>query len=219
MTRVKICGITTEDDLETAVDAGTDAIGVICDVPVDTHRELSPDRAAELVAAAPPFVTTVLVTMPDDPVAATELMDVVGADALQVHGTLEPAELASVRERIDATLLVALDADDATAAIAERYDAVADGLLVDTPGEGGGGGTGETHDWTRTRTATAALDSPLILAGGLSPENVADAVRTVDPFAVDVASGVETRDGGKDADAVRTFVERAKTASTPALQS
>ncbi|WP_306058612.1 phosphoribosylanthranilate isomerase [Natronococcus wangiae] len=219
MTRVKVCGITDEAALETAADAGADAIGVICDVPVDTHREVASDRAAELVAAAPPFVTTVLVTMPTDPAEAIELVDAVGPDAVQIHGTLEPDELASVREAIDASLLVALDADDADAATAGRYDAVADGLLVDTPGEGGGGGTGETHDWNRTRTATADLESPLILAGGLTPENVVDAVRTVDPSAVDVASGVEGREGGKDADAVQTFVERAKNASTPALQS
>jgi phosphoribosylanthranilate isomerase len=216
MTRVKICGITTETDLETVVDAGADAVGIICDVPVDTHREVTPERAADLVAAAPPFVTTVLVTMPETPTEATRLLETVGPDAVQVHDTLEPDELATVRTDAEATVLAALGTDDVATGTAEAYADVADGLLVDTPAEDGGGGTGETHDWARTRDLTENLPAPLILAGGLTPENVADAVRTADPFAVDVASGVETPDGGKDADAVRAFVERAKNASAPA---
>lgn len=213
MARVKICGITNEDDLETAVDAGADAIGIICDVPVDTPREVEPDRAAELVAATPPFVTTVLVTMPETSDEAIRLAGAIEPDAVQIHGTLEPAELAPVRRETTAALVLALDADDATTA--ERYDSVVDALLVDTPGAAGGGGTGETHDWDRTRAAVDDLESPLILAGGLTPENVADAVRTVEPFAVDVASGVEADGGVKDADAVRAFVESAKNVHNP----
>ncbi|MDG5818269.1 phosphoribosylanthranilate isomerase [Natronococcus sp. A-GB7] len=219
MTRVKLCGTTDEDDLETAVAAGADAVGLIAAVPVDTHRELAPARAAELAAAAPPFVTTVLVTMPETPAAAIELVETVSPDAVQLHGTLEPEDVATVRENVDATVLVVLEAGETDAGTAERYDAVADGLLVDTPAAEGGGGTGETHDWELTRELTAALDSPIVLAGGLTPENVAEAVRTVEPFAVDVASGVEDSGGATDPDAARSFVERAKNATTPVPQS
>ncbi|QSW99112.1 phosphoribosylanthranilate isomerase [Haloterrigena alkaliphila] len=210
MTRVKICGLTNEDDLETAVDAGADALGVICDVSVDTPREVSVERARDLVAAAPPFVTTVLVTMPTGLERAIELVERVEPDAIQLHGDVPPDDLAFLRGKIDSTLLLAVDADDA--ARAESYDDVVDGLLVDTPADDGGGGTGRTHDWDRTRAATADLESPVILAGGLTPDNVADAVRTVDPFAVDVASGVEAAGGVKDPDAVRSFVDRARNA-------
>ncbi|QFU83900.1 phosphoribosylanthranilate isomerase [Natronorubrum aibiense] len=210
MTRVKVCGLTTEDDLETAVDAGVDAVGFICDVTVDTPREVSVDRARELVAAVPPFVTAVLVTMPSSPERTLELADAVGPDALQIHSTLGPADLAAVRSELDTQLLYAIDADDATDAAA--YDDTADALLVDTPAEDGGGGTGETHDWDRTRRAARDLESPLILAGGLTPDNVVDAIRTVEPFAVDVASGVEAADGSKDPAAVHSFVDRAMTA-------
>lgn len=208
-TRVKVCGLTREDDLETAVAAGADAIGVICDVSVDTPREVSVERAAELVAAVPPFVTAVLVTMPSDPDRAIDLLERVEPDALQVHGTLSPTELETVRTGTDATVSVlsVVDADDLETATA--YDNVVDALVVDSVDAEGGGGTGRTHDWERTRDATADLESPVVLAGGLTPENVADAVRTVDPFAVDVASGVEERGGIKDPDAVRSFVERA----------
>ena len=211
MTRVKVCGLTTESDLAAAVDAGADAVGVICDVPVDTPREVSVERAAELADSTPPFVTSVLVTMADDLADAVDLVDAVEPDALQLHGDTSPDALASLRADVDADLLLAVDADDVTSA--EAYDDVVDGLIVDTAGEDGGGGTGLTHDWDRTRDAAADLESPVILAGGLTPANVADAVRTVEPFAVDVASGVEQRGGVKDVDAVRSFVERATTAT------
>ncbi|MCU4971645.1 phosphoribosylanthranilate isomerase [Halobacteria archaeon AArc-m2/3/4] len=208
-TRVKVCGLTREEDLETAVAAGADAVGVISDVSVDTPREVSVDRAADLVAATPPFVTSVLVTMPSNPDQAIELLERVRPDAVQIHGTLSPAELEVVHAKTDASrsVLAVVDADDLETAVA--YDDVADALVVDSIDADGGGGTGETHDWERTRAATDDLESPVVLAGGLTPENVADAVRTVDPFAVDVASGVEERGGIKDPDAVRSFVERA----------
>jgi len=214
MTRVKVCGLTNEADLETAVDAGADAVGFICDVPVETPREVSLEQATKLAAATPPFVTSVLVTMADDPTDAVELVEAIEPDALQFHGGASPDELASLRADVDIDLLLAIDADDVTSA--EAYDGVVDGLIVDTAGEDGGGGTGRTHDWDRTREAAADLESPVILAGGLTPANVADAVRTVEPFAVDVASGVEKRGGVKDVDAVQSFVTRAKTARRPA---
>ena len=213
-TRVKICGLTNEGDLRTAVDAGADALGVICDVPVDTPREVSVERAESLVATAPPFVTTVLVTMASDPDRVIELVETVGPDAVQLHGGAEPDALERIRSAVDAAVLLAIDSDEVTAA--ERFDDVVDGLLVDTVDEEGGGGTGETHDWERTREAAADLESPLILAGGLEPDNVAAAVRTVEPFAVDVASGVEAEGGRKDREAVRAFVERAKNARATA---
>ncbi|MGQ3410688.1 phosphoribosylanthranilate isomerase [Natrinema sp. LN54] len=214
MTRVKVCGLTTEADLEAAIDAGADAIGIICDVSVDTPREVSIERAAALAAATPPFVTSVLVTMPEGPEEAIELVEAIEPDALQIHSDMRVGDLAYLRAKLETELLLAVDADDATTA--ETYDDIVDALIVDTPGDGGGGGTGRTHDWDQTRMAAADLESPLVLAGGLTPENVGDAVRTVDPFAVDVASGVEERGGVKDPDAVRSFVDRAKNARKPA---
>jgi phosphoribosylanthranilate isomerase len=213
MTRVKVCGLTTESDLEAAVDAGADAVGIISDVSVDTPREVSTERAAMLAAATPPFVTSVLVTMPASPEDAIELIEAVEPDAIQIHGGIRPGDLAYLRAKLDVDVLLAVDADDPS--VAETYDDVVDALLVDTVSEDGGGGTGETHDWNLTKTATADLESPLILAGGLTPENVGDAVRTAEPFAVDVASGVEERGGVKDVDAVRSFVDRAKNARRP----
>jgi len=206
MTRVKICGITREADLEAAVAAGADAVGVTAAVTVDTPREVPVERASDIADAVPPFVTSVLVSMPGTVDRAVDLVETIRPDAVQIHGPLGPDEIATLRERVPATVLAAVGAADPDV---DAYAAAADALHVDSVDEQGGGGTGETTDWERTRDLVAELDVPVVLAGGLTPDNVAEAVRTVDPFAVDVASGVERAGGRKDHDAVRRFVDRA----------
>ena len=209
--RVKVCGLTRERDLHAAVDAGADALGVITDVPVDTPREVAIDRAATLVSEAPPFVSTVLVTMPDGVEAAVDLVDRVAPDAIQIHGGLDAEQVAELREHVPVAVIRAVDATDPTDA--RRFDGVADGLLVDSVREDGGGGTGRTHDWNRTREVVREASTPVVHAGGLTPENVGTAIITAKPYAVDVASGVEHSGGEKDHDAVRAFVAAARDAS------
>ena len=212
MTRVKICGVTTRTDLETVVDAGADAVGIICDVTVDTPREVSLERARDLIAVAPPFVTTVLVTMATDSQRTIELVETATPDAIQLHGDVGRDDIDSLRAATGIPILLAVNADDL--ADADRYDDLVDGLVVDSTDEDGAGGTGETHDWERTRAEATHLESPVILAGGLEPDNVADAIRAAEPFAVDVSSGVEAEEGRKDSDAVSSFVARAGRATT-----
>ncbi|MFB6228003.1 MAG: phosphoribosylanthranilate isomerase [Halobacteriales archaeon] len=204
-TRVKICGITSPTDRDAAVAAGADALGFIVDVPVDTPREVDPGSAADLIAGVPPFVTAVLVTMPDSVAAARGLREQVGADAVQVHGGLDPTEATDLAETD--TVVAAVDPGDPEEARA--YDDAADALLVDSADAEGGGGTGRTHDWTTARELRETLGSPVILAGGLTPENVSEAVRTAAPYAVDVATGVERTGGEKDHEAVAAFVANA----------
>jgi phosphoribosylanthranilate isomerase len=213
MTRVKICGLTCETDLDAVVDAGADAVGITAAVTVDTPREVAVERATDLVAAVPPFVTSVLVTMPETVERAVELAETVAPDAIQLHGALGPEEMAAVGDAVAAKVIAAVDAE---AGDITDYAAAADALLVDSVDEQGGGGTGETHDWARTRETVADLSTPVVLAGGLTPGNVAEAVETVDPFAVDVASGVESEGGVKDHERVREFVERATSARVSA---
>ena len=186
MTRTKICGLARENDLDCAVAASADMVGFVCGVPIETPRELAPDRAATLVERVPEGVTSVLVTMPETPEAGADLAERVDADAIQVHGC-SPDEVTALADRTDARVLAGVDATD----------------------DQGAGGTGETHDWERARTVVADLDVPVLLAGGLTPENVAEAVRTVDPSGVDVSSGTERTGGVKDHAAIRQFVERA----------
>jgi phosphoribosylanthranilate isomerase len=219
VTRVKICGVTSAADRDAVVASGADAVGVITDVPVDTPREVSADAARNLLAGVPPFVTGTLVTMPDSVQDAVTLVDKVAPDALQVHttdGLGGPHGAGALRDRIDVPLIVAVDADDP--GVARAFDDVADALLVDSVDAAGGGGTGETHDWERTRAVADTLDAPLVLAGGLTPENVADAIDTVAPYAVDTATGVEAAGGEKDHAAVRGFVQAAGRAPASATE-
>ncbi|QKY21064.1 phosphoribosylanthranilate isomerase [Halolamina sp. CBA1230] len=215
MVRAKLCGLGTETDVRAAVDAGADALGFVTDVDVDTPREVAPERAATLAESVPPFVTTVAVTIPESVGAAVEVADRVAPDALQIHGEFGPDDVREIRDRAGVDVIVAVGADEPDRAHA--LDGVADALLVDSLTESGAGGTGETHDWERTRELRDELSTPLVLAGGLTPENVRDAVATVDPFAVDVASGVERDDepGRKDHDALAAFVEEATRAVEP----
>ncbi|MEF8787303.1 MAG: phosphoribosylanthranilate isomerase [Haloarculaceae archaeon] len=210
MTRVKLCGITREADRDAAVAAGADAVGFIVDVDVETPREISAERAAALVDGVPPFVTSVLVTMPDSVEDAVTLLEEVGADAVQVHSTLAPEYVGGLRARVAGTVLAAVGPD----ADLRAYADAADALLVDSVDSEGGGGTGETQDWERTRDLIAGIDTPVVLAGGLTPENVRTAVETVDPYAVDTASGVESSGGVKDHDAMTAFVARATGTNT-----
>ncbi len=206
MTRVKVCGITAVGDRDDAIDAGADALGFLVDVPVDTERELTPDQAAALIDGMPPFVTSVLVTMPSGPDRALELVEGTGAGVIQLHNDLPVEAVAAVSEATSASVIKAIDADPAAA---ERYAPVADALLVDSRTESGAGGTGLRGDWDRAAAVRDAVDRPVVLAGGLDPDNVADGVAAVEPFAVDVSSGVERSEGRKDPEAVRAFVEAA----------
>ena len=206
MTRTKLCGLTSEHDLDAAIDAGTDMVGFVSDVSIETPRELAPARAAALVERVPETVTSVLVTMPETPEAGTELVERVGSDAIQVHGC-SPDEIASLAERIAIPVIAAVDAADGNL---EKYATAADALVLDSTDEQGAGGTGETHDWSRAREVVADLDIPVLLAGGLTPANVANAVEAVGPFGVDVSSGTERSAGEKDHAKLRRFVERAR---------
>ncbi|WP_435147706.1 phosphoribosylanthranilate isomerase [Halobaculum sp. P14] len=207
MTRVKICGVTNQTDLRAVADAGADAVGVIADVPVDSPREVSLSNAATLTAAAPPFLTTTLVTMPDSVGEAVDAVRLVTPDVVQIHGDVDETDIGYLRAETDTKVVPVVDADDPDRA--HELDEAADTILVDSTDESGAGGTGETHDWAATADLARDLVSPVVLAGGLTPENVASAAEAVEPFAVDVATGVE-RDGGvKDHTAVARFVRNA----------
>jgi phosphoribosylanthranilate isomerase len=206
MTRTKLCGLTSERDLDAAVAAGTDMVGFVSEVPIETPRELTPDHAATLAARVPEAVTSVLVTMPATPEAGADLAERVEPDAIQVHGC-SPAAVDALSERIAIPVIAAVDAADETL---HAYETVADALVLDSTDEQGAGGTGETHDWARARDIVAALDKPVLLAGGLTPANVAGAVERVAPFGVDVSSGIEAKAGTKDHAKLRRFVARAR---------
>jgi phosphoribosylanthranilate isomerase len=202
MVRVKICGITNVRDARLAARLGADALGF--NFYPESPRYIRPARAKAIIAALPPFVTTVGVFVNEDPGDVMEICRLAGLDAAQLHGDETPAILDAVHgvRRIKA-IRVKTEKD---VALCRRYRTEA--YLLDAYVPGQPGGTGETFHWEFAREAAAF--GPIILAGGLTPENVAEAVSVVQPYAVDVASGVESEPGVKDRQRMEEFILRAK---------
>lgn len=202
-TRVKICGITRKQDIEATVSAGADAVGLVFYPPSPRYVDLG--RAAELARRVPPFVTRVGLFVDADPVAVEETLAAAQIDLLQFHGDEAPdycerfgrpyLKVARMRPGFD--LLE----------FARAYPS-AQGLLLDACVEGFGG-AGQTFDWS---LVPRDLPLPVVLAGGLTPDNVGSAIRQLRPWGVDVSSGVEVAKGIKDAAKIAAFMAAVKNA-------
>jgi phosphoribosylanthranilate isomerase len=196
-TRVKICGITCPEDAEIAAAAGADALGFNF---APSPRQVTPEGAARIIRTLPPFVTTVGVVVDQD-VAA--IRAVCPLDALQFHGQESPRVLAAVGgvRRIKVFRI----RDEADLVALQTYRDCAEAFLLDAYVPGVAGGTGQTFNWELAfRARETGL--PILLAGGLTPDNVGAAIRAARPYAVDVSSGVEAAPGRKDPARVRAFV-------------
>jgi phosphoribosylanthranilate isomerase len=200
--RIKICGITRIEDALAAVAAGADAIGFV--FYAKSPRAVTSAQAGAIIAALPPFVTTVGLFVDMPRAELKQLLEVVSLDLLQFHGDESPADCAGYGRPYIKALRVK-PGDDVAAAIARYPDA--SGVLLDTYVAGTPGGTGEAFDWSLVPRNAA---KPVILAGGLTPENIGEAVRQVCPYAVDVSGGVEASKGIKDAAKIQAFIQRAR---------
>jgi phosphoribosylanthranilate isomerase len=199
-TRIKICGITREEDLAVAVAAGADALGFVFYAP--SPRHVTPQRAAQLLARVPAFVSRVGLFVNELPETVRAVLAQAPLDLLQFHGDESPAYCAQFgRPWIKAARVKpGLDLLEYAAMFAEAGGAV--GLLLDAYVEGYGG-SGKTFDWS---LIPSSLPLPVILSGGLHPGNVAAAVRSLRPWAVDVSSGVERAKGIKDDQKIIEFI-------------
>ena len=204
MVRIKICGITSREDALGACEAGADALGFI--FWQGSKRYVDPDEAKKIVKVLPPFVTIVGVFVDESHDKISEIVDLVGLDAVQLHGTESPEFCAAVKRPVIKAFRVT---GEEVVSELSRYSVSA--YLLDTYREGVLGGTGKTFNWDIARKATPS--GRVILAGGLTPENIADAVRQVGPYGIDVSSGVEMSEGKKDMDRVRLFIESARAAA------
>ena len=223
MTRVKICGIMSEADLQMAVAAGADALGFVTEYPIPVPWNIPRARAAELAASAPPFVTTTAVVggRVEDILAIAR---VVRPHFLQLHGdeTLEEilavcVALAGTGIKVLKALRINVDTGQALFAVPEPREACAflersgiAGVVLDSKTSSRPAGTGMPLDWSSFRGLSERIHLPLILAGGLTPGNVRQAIDIVRPFAVDVISGVERETGVKDPLLMSRFVQAAK---------
>ncbi|WP_172145720.1 MULTISPECIES: phosphoribosylanthranilate isomerase [Pseudomonas] len=196
--RSKICGITRVEDALAAVDAGADAIGLV--FYAKSPRAVTVQQAQAILAALPPFVTTVGLFVDCQRSELNAILDAVPLDLLQFHGDESPAACEGFRRPYIKALRVK-PGDDIAARIG-LYGSAA-GVLLDTFVPGVPGGTGEAFDWS---LVPQGLSVPIILAGGLTPENVRAAIEQVRPYAVDVSGGVEASKGLKDSDKIHAFV-------------
>lgn len=209
--KVKICGIKTERDLDIALNAGADAVGFITEVPVDSPRKISLAEASRLISKVPVFVASVLVIMPENAEQAVRMIQAARPAAVQIHNALGISELKKIKEtgvKLIKTIPVSADAVTLIKQVNELHG-IADAVLLDTVLDGSSGGTGVPHNWEISSEIVLHSGMPVILAGGLKPENVTDAIRTVRPYAVDTASGVET-DERKDEKKVMAFIKNAR---------
>ena len=197
-TRVKICGITRVQDAMAAVDHGADAIGLV--FYQDSPRAISIENARELVRKLPPFVTVVGLFVNPLPKDVAAVLHRVSLDLLQFHGDELPSECGAYGKPYIKAIKVK-EGDDIAKQVSQY--STARGVLLDTYDPNLPGGTGRVFDWTKI---PKKLDKPLILAGGLTPDNVWQAISKVRPFAVDVSGGVEVDKGIKDKEKIAAFM-------------
>ncbi|WP_319430381.1 phosphoribosylanthranilate isomerase [Mycobacterium sp. RTGN5] len=214
MIHVKICGIRRLDDALAALEYGADELGFLVG-----QRHHSPDfldaaDAAAIIGALPPATSSVLVTHlvePDDIVA---LATAIGVTTIQLHGDTSPAKATLIKQRLPhiKTYKAIHVIDAQSIATARQYVNIVDAIVLDTINVATNqvGGTGHTHDWSISRQIADQLPTPVILAGGLNPDNVGEAIRQVKPFGVDVNSGTKGADGFKDHGRLQRFVDSAK---------
>ena len=201
ITRVKICGMTNLEDAQCAVAAGADALGFV--FYKKSPRYVHPEKVQQIVSALPPFVTTVGLFVNADPDTIIQTMRITGLSTIQLHGDESPEDCCLDPYPVIKAVRVK-GADSLTGV--ENYHVSA--LLLDAWNDQQYGGTGESFDWQLAKKMTGCL--PIILAGGLTPDNVAQAIEVVNPYAVDVSSGVEESPGCKDHNKIREFIKKVK---------
>lgn len=200
-TRVKICGLTRSADVAAAVKAGADAIGFV--FTVRSKRCVDSSAAKKLVREVPAFVSRVGLFMDQDAKKVAHVLEQVPLSLLQFHGS-ESADFCR-QFGLPYIKAISMGPGQDVSMMGEAFHDAA-GLLLDSHEPGGAGGTGKVFDWT----GIPELCRPLVLAGGLTPENVARAVQQVNPWAVDVSSGVEDAPGLKNVEKMNTFIKEAK---------
>ena len=197
-TRVKVCGITRVEDALAAARVGVDAVGFVFYPP--SPRYVAPERARDITATLPPFVSTVGLFVDSDAATVAATLRVIRLNYLQFHGAESPEFCA----QFDVPFLKAVRVKPGVDLLQYAITfSAAKALLLDAFVAGMHGGTGQGFDW---QLIPLNMPIPVILSGGLAPGNIAQAVRTVRPWAVDVSSGVEAEKGIKDADKIEQFM-------------
>ena len=206
MTRVKICGITNLDDALAAAEFGADALGF--NFTKKSPRSIEPQKAAEIIAQLPPFIVPIGVFVNEREDRIREIVALAGLQGIQLHGDETP----EFCQRFGSRVIKAFQVKDKESLKHMSHYRVS-AYLLDSYREGVRGGTGTTFDWHLA--VVAKTFGRIILAGGLNPDNVAEAVKLVQPYGIDVAGGVEREKGIKDHMKLKAFIHEARRASRP----
>lgn len=211
--RVKICGIKSAKDAIPTEESGTDAIGILVGRVHPSKDFVSPKTALDLCHAVSPFTTTVLVTHYENPDKILKVAEQVPTSAIQLHSDLPPHTIKILTRKLSPRKIIAKISVDGPDAIqrAQKLFKISDAILLDSinPKTKQDGGTGHTHDWTISAQIVRESPIPVILAGGLTP-NVAAAIQQVEPYGVDINTGVKNRAGGKSQKLMKDLILSAK---------
>ncbi|WP_332448872.1 phosphoribosylanthranilate isomerase [Methanoculleus sp.] len=211
--RVKFCGTASLADMRAAIAAGCDAMGFIMGVTYQSSDFVTPKEAAKMVRHLPPFIEPVAVTHLQETDDLIRLVRDSRCTTLQIQDTVEPSGMDAIRDALPYLKIVKAVhvMDESAIATAKRYEPHADALILDTRTREKIGGTGIPHDWSISATIVANSAIPVILAGGLTPENVREAIRKVRPYGVDVHTGVK-KDGVRNPERTLSFAREARDA-------
>lgn len=208
--RIQVAGVSSLEEALFLAELGVDALGFAVRLPEGVHDGLTEAKARSIIQALPPFIATVAITYVSEARSALELTRYLGVTAIQLHGDFPAAEMEMLRVAAPHLKIIravsVVGAESLTAA--RSWERRVDALILDTydPVTGRRGATGKTHDWGMSAEIVRSVRVPVILAGGLTAENVAQAIRTVRPWAVDTHSGVEDSQGKRDFQRMQAFV-------------
>jgi phosphoribosylanthranilate isomerase len=203
MVKIKVCGITNPGDARVAADAGADAIGLVF---AESPRKVSVEQAREIAAALPEGIPKVGVFVDEEPEEVLRIAREVGLDYAQLHGDERPEAVAEIHGGGVGVIKVLRVRDEGSLEAMERYDA--DLFMLDAYSEKARGGTGTRFDWGLAKAVRGYAN--ILVSGGLSPENVREAIEFFEPYGVDASSSLEDRPGKKNGELVRRFVSAAK---------
>ena len=211
-TRIKVCGITCQEDARIAVAAGADGLGFI--FVEQSPRLVEPDMVRAITEELPPFVDRIGVFLDEEIDVIKEIVHYCHLTLVQLHGSESPEYCRKISSQVIKAFSIRTESDSEELA---AYADAASGFLLDTYHKDMAGGTGKAFDWKLVEQMKPP--GPVILAGGLTPENVGEAIRQVKPFAVDVNSGVEYQPGRKDSDKLKNFSHEVRKADEQVLKA
>jgi phosphoribosylanthranilate isomerase len=216
-TRVKICGHRSSEEAQVSVLNGADAIGLIVGTRFFSEDEVTPAEAMAIFSSLPPFVSSVMVTHLQ---AADEIFDTyskVLSSTIQLHNNVSIDTIKNLRRMLPAIKMIkAIHViDSSSIGHALEFSTHVDAILLDSRCEGRIGGTGIIHDWSTSREIVDLCKTPVILAGGLNPHNVMQAISVVKPFCVDVNSGVDLPNGDKCPEKIANFIHKVRNGPSP----